>query len=96
MLIRVTPWHVLVGRFSAQLYQLTGRRGMLILYAYALLGFGCLRTVTPDFGGLAQRVRLFGFCRAEKGGFGIWRGASIAPACTCMQGAESIFRNGLL
>ena len=31
---------------------------MLILYAYALLGFGCLRAVTPDFGGLAQRVRL--------------------------------------
>jgi len=44
-------------RFSAQLYQLTGRRGMLILYAYALLGFGCLRAVTPDFSGLAQRVR---------------------------------------
>ncbi|KAK9846568.1 hypothetical protein WJX81_006713 [Elliptochloris bilobata] len=41
--------------FSAQLYQLTGRRGMFILYAYALLGFGCLRAVTPDFGNLAQR-----------------------------------------
>ena len=51
-------WCLLGCRFSAQLYQLTGRRGMLILYAYALLGFGCLRAVTPDFGGLAQRVRL--------------------------------------
>ena len=50
-----TPCHA--RRFSAQLYQLTGRRGMLILYAYALLGFGCLRAVTPDFSGLAQRVR---------------------------------------
>lgn len=56
-----------VGRFSAQLYQLTGRRGMLILYAYALLGFGCLRAVAPDFGGLAQRVRLPNFHREDKG-----------------------------
>ncbi len=57
-------------RFSAQLYQLTGRRGMLILYAYALLGFGCLRAVTPDFSGLAQRVR-------PRSG----RAAAVAPGC---------------
>ena len=55
-----------VGRFSAQLYQLTGRRGMLILYAYALLGFGCLRAVTPDFGGLAQRVRLTSWAKGSQ------------------------------
>ena len=40
-----------------QLYQLTGRRGMAILYLYAFLGFGALSAVTPDFGALAKKVR---------------------------------------
>ncbi|CAL5222677.1 g5077 [Coccomyxa viridis] len=40
--------------FSVQLYQLTGRRGMAILYLYAFLGFGALSAVTPDFGALAK------------------------------------------
>lgn len=42
--------------FSVQLYQLTGRRGMAILYLYAFLGFGALSAVTPDFGTLAKNV----------------------------------------
>ncbi len=42
--------------FSVQLYQLTGRRGMAILYLYAFLGFGALSAVTPDFGALAKNV----------------------------------------
>ena len=29
--------------FSSQLWALTGRRGMAVLYIYAALGFGCLR-----------------------------------------------------
>lgn len=47
-----------IAWFSLQLYQLTGRRGMAILYMYAFLGFGALRAVTPDFGALAKKVRL--------------------------------------
>lgn len=35
--------------FSFQLYRLTGRRGMGILYIYMLIGYGSLRAVTPDF-----------------------------------------------
>ena len=42
--------------FSVQLYQLTGRNGMAILYLYAFLGFGALSAVTPDFGALAKNV----------------------------------------
>lgn len=45
-----------IAWFSVQLYQLTGRRGMAILYLYAFLGFGALSAVTPDFGGLARKV----------------------------------------
>ncbi|EIE25187.1 hypothetical protein COCSUDRAFT_65142 [Coccomyxa subellipsoidea C-169] len=44
-----------IAWFSVQLYQLTGRRGMAILYLYAFLGFGALSAVTPDFGGLARK-----------------------------------------
>ena len=40
--------------FSARLYALTGGRGMLLLYAYAALGFTALRALTPDFGGMAR------------------------------------------
>lgn len=43
--------------FTAQLYRLTGRRGMAILYLYALGGLAILRVVTPDFGALAKKVR---------------------------------------
>jgi len=35
--------------FSTQLWRLTGRRGAFILYSYAIIGYGCLRVVTPDF-----------------------------------------------
>ena len=45
-----------IAWFSVQLYQLTGRRGMAILYLYAFLGFGALSAVTPDFGNLARKV----------------------------------------
>ena len=45
-----------IAWFSVQLYQLTGRRGMAILYLYAFLGFGALSAVTPDFGALAKNV----------------------------------------
>lgn len=41
--------------FSWQLGRLTGPRGMAILYVYTALGYGCLRAVTPDFGGLLKR-----------------------------------------
>ncbi|KAK9864122.1 hypothetical protein WJX84_012088 [Apatococcus fuscideae] len=41
--------------FSAQLWQLTGRRGLGILYLYALIGFLTLKAVTPDFGALAAK-----------------------------------------
>jgi len=40
--------------FSWQLWRLTGRRGMAFLYLYSLLGFACLKLVTPDFGLLAN------------------------------------------
>ena len=43
-----------LGWFSVQLYRLTGRRGMVVLYAYAALGFTALRALTPDFGGMAR------------------------------------------
>lgn len=46
-----------IAWFSVQLYQLTGRRGMAILYLYAFLGFGALSAVTPNFGALAKKVR---------------------------------------
>lgn len=47
-----------IAWFSVQLYQLTGRRGMSILYLYAFLGFGALSVFTPDFGALAKNVSL--------------------------------------
>ena len=69
---------------SVQLYQLTGRRGMAILYLYAFLGFGALSAVTPDFGALAKKVpcmlRLLGAQAV------LWRRqpsdcSVMAPAC---------------
>jgi ABC-type uncharacterized transport system fused permease/ATPase subunit len=44
-----------VAWFSWQLWRLTGPRGMALLYAYAAVGYGALRCVTPDFGGLLKR-----------------------------------------
>lgn len=41
--------------FTWRMKLLTGRRGVIILYAYMLLGLGFLRSVTPDFGDLASR-----------------------------------------
>ena len=46
-----------IAWFSVQLWQLTGRRGMAILYLYAFLGFGALSAVTPNFGALAKKAR---------------------------------------
>ncbi|KAF5749808.1 hypothetical protein HS088_TW03G00133 [Tripterygium wilfordii] len=41
--------------FTWRMKLLTGRRGVVILYAYMLLGLGFLRIVTPDLGELASR-----------------------------------------
>ncbi len=41
-----------IAWFSLQLWRLTGPRGALILYSYAIIGYGCLRMVTPDFASL--------------------------------------------
>lgn len=41
-----------IAWFSLQLWRLTGPRGALILYSYAIVGYGCLRLVTPDFASL--------------------------------------------
>lgn len=41
--------------FSWQLWRLTGKRGMGILYLYAALGYGALQAATPDFAQLLKR-----------------------------------------
>ena len=41
-----------IAWFSLQLWKLTGPRGAAILYSYAIVGYGCLRLVTPDFASL--------------------------------------------
>ncbi|THG14498.1 hypothetical protein TEA_014205 [Camellia sinensis var. sinensis] len=41
--------------FTWRMKELTGRRGVSILYAYMILGLGFLKNFTPDFGGLASR-----------------------------------------
>ncbi|KAJ7956832.1 ABC transporter D family member 1 [Quillaja saponaria] len=41
--------------FTWRMKILTGQRGVVILYAYMLLGLGFLRTVTPDFGELTSQ-----------------------------------------
>lgn len=41
-----------IAWFSLQLWRLTGPRGAIILYSYAIVGYGCLRMVTPDFASL--------------------------------------------
>eukprot|EP00850_Spirogloea_muscicola_P015567 SM000120S25716 [mRNA] locus=s120:398087:406079:+ [translate_table: standard] len=38
--------------FTRRMQQLTGQRGIFILYAYMLVGLGFLRAITPDFGAL--------------------------------------------
>lgn len=43
--------------FSFALARLTGRRGMGVLYLYAIAGFAVLHTVTPNFGALLHKVR---------------------------------------
>jgi len=45
-----------IAWFTARLARLTGARGMVILYSYALIGLVVLRLVTPDFGALATKV----------------------------------------
>eukprot|EP01047_Picozoa_sp_COSAG01_P052122 COSAG01_NODE_5451_length_4256_cov_17.632908_1_plen_76_part_00 len=32
------------------MWHLTGRRGLMVLYAYMFFGLGCLRLIAPDFG----------------------------------------------
>lgn len=41
--------------FTWRMKGLTGRRGVVILYAYMLLGLGFLRSAAPEFGDLASR-----------------------------------------
>ncbi|XP_039123082.1 ABC transporter D family member 1-like isoform X1 [Dioscorea cayenensis subsp. rotundata] len=41
--------------FTWRMKSLTGKRGVLILYAYMLLGLGFLRSIAPEFGDLASR-----------------------------------------
>ena len=41
-------------RFTWRMKLLTGQRGVVILYAYMLLGLGFLRSVAPEFGDLAS------------------------------------------
>lgn len=45
--------------FSVALGRLTGRRGMSVLYLYAIAGFAVLHAVTPNFGALLQKVGAF-------------------------------------
>ena len=42
--------------FSVALGRLTGRRGMAVLYLYAITGFVVLHAVTPNFGVLLQKA----------------------------------------
>lgn len=44
-----------IAWFSLQLWRLTGPRGAIILYSYAIIGYGCLRMVTPDFATLLNK-----------------------------------------
>ncbi|XP_050382977.1 ABC transporter D family member 1 [Argentina anserina] len=41
--------------FTWRMKLLTGQRGVIILYAYMLLGLGLLRAATPEFGDLTSR-----------------------------------------
>ncbi|CAG9462286.1 unnamed protein product [Pedinophyceae sp. YPF-701] len=51
--------------FSLSMWRLTGRRGLLILYAYMAAGYTALRIVTPDFQGIkAKEASLEGAFRA--------------------------------
>lgn len=50
--------------FTWRMKMLTGRRGVIILYAYMLLGLGLLRSITPNFGAMAgQEQQLEGSFR---------------------------------
>lgn len=52
--------------FSLQLWRLTGPRGAVILYSYAIIGYGCLRLVTPDFATLlSEQYELEGAFRGS-------------------------------
>lgn len=41
--------------FTLRMKMLTGKRGVMILYAYMLLGLGFLRSITPDFESLTSK-----------------------------------------
>lgn len=44
-----------IAWFSVRMWQLTGRTGVALLYAYMFFGLGCLRLIAPDFGGMEAR-----------------------------------------
>lgn len=75
-----------ISWFSLQLYSLTGRRGMGILYLYSVLGFAVLRGVTPDFGALSKTEHfLEGAFRSVAG-----------PQCWMVQGCCTPFMLGCM
>lgn len=41
--------------FSWRMKRLTGRKGLFLLWSYMTIGFGTLKLLTPDFGGLATK-----------------------------------------
>ena len=60
--------HFIFYRFTWRMKMLTGRRGVVILYAYMLLGLGFLRSITPNFGALSsQEQQLEGLFRYVHG-----------------------------
>ena len=44
-----------IAWFSVRMWQLTGKTGVALLYAYMFFGLGCLRLIAPDFGGMEAR-----------------------------------------
>ena len=69
--------------FSAQLWRLLGARGTGVLYLYAVAGFAVLRMVTPDFGKLAEKVRLPGPEASESAHAGLMSVCSWSSAQLC-------------
>ena len=44
-----------IAWFSLRMLQLTGRRGVALLYLYMFFGLGCLRLVAPDLGAMEAK-----------------------------------------
>eukprot|EP01052_Picozoa_sp_SAG31_P018552 SAG31_NODE_1318_length_8823_cov_3.108780_8_plen_92_part_00 len=50
-----------ISWYSVRMWQLTGRRGLAVLYGYMVFGLGVLRVIAPDFGAMeAKASRLEG------------------------------------